>query len=270
MVSATSDEDLIKKNVLPPRNGNGQGSSILRNHTSPSQGEKSRRSINNTIIALEHLAKGLMPFEVRRAMNITPHQYVRISTRINKLAVKYQSRKIEELVFLAELRHNKVYREALEAFEQSKKDKDGKARPGNPIFLSVANESLRDIRKLLGLDKSADFINNGNMAILNWDSIHSANTQPEVQAIATVDPIEERIRELEKIAQEREYLLKETITNEENEVLEDTNHRVIELNADDVISSSQETVEPEPVKKVKLKIKPKVIVASTIDDMCAV
>jgi hypothetical protein len=180
-------------------------------------GNSNKRSISRirTLNILSMLNQGYTHLEIRTKFKMDSARYSYFHERINKLIRKEQSHKIEELVGQTMMRHQYVYRNACTEFEKSKYDSKGNRKPGSAILLQVMNESLRDLRKLLGLDRTADIINNGNMAIFQWDSLTNpaqnqnvdngvvpALESKVIQVSANVDPIESRIRELERLANE--------------------------------------------------------------------
>lgn len=300
MDSALLNDPCVDKHVIRPRkNGTPLFHSSIKEQAKkellaiPNVSEMKRRTRINALEMIEWMEKGLMPYEVKRKMGLKPEDFNAIQSRIKRIVQKYEARKVQELVFYAEIKHNYIYKQCIEAFEQSKTDAKGNKRPGNPIFLQVANETIRDLRKLLGLDKANDLINNGNLNVFNWDSLHSqgnqADTQPgqvAVTAISKVDPIEERIRELERRAAEREQELEETVKKEEDRI----DSRIVEISATNVDEQSdsdilfqEDTGEPNPIVAPIVKSKPKLklkiressgkkenVVKQTFDDLCAV
>lgn len=228
-------------------------------------GEMNRRAHINFNKYLDLLSRGYTPLQARKKVGITDKQRGNIEVKFHRIVKRYQARKTEEIVFLAELRHNHIYKTALEEFEKSKVDAKGNRRAGNPIFLQIANDSIKEVRKLLGLDKSnGDIINNGNMAVFNWDSLHnkqsnipqslpnSPSAVSSLQELQKVDPVEERIRQLERLAAEKK-LENERLIEEHGEPVNDhSDSQPVEEVQRRIVLKATKTVQPVKTDKVKV------------------
>lgn len=246
--------------------------------------EKKRRSIVNFTEYLDLLAKGYAPYQARQKLGIKDKTGAKtLENRTAKLIARLQARKLEELVFVAEIKHNFIYKSSLEEFEKSKIDpKTGSKRPGNPVYLQLANECIRDLRKLLALDRANDFVNNGQVNLFNWDSLHnkqgsnipqslpngqkvigsSLQESSEEGSLVKLDPVEERIRQLERLAAEKK-LENERLIEEHGEPINDySDSEPVEEIERRIVLKATKTVQPVKTEKVKVSA-----VVSSLDDL---
>lgn len=235
--------------------------------------EKRRLTRSKTLAIINLLGEGYSYWEIGKKLRMNQDALQRYKVRICKILQETQGQKIEELILYTQLRHGHIYKKAMEAFEESRTDSKGNKRAGNSVYLQVANESLRDLRKLLGLDRSNDFINNGHVNLFNWDSLHSRqvnlpqslpNSQPSAlsssQEMVRIDPVEERIRQLELLAAQKQR---------ENEGLIEKHGPPENDHADSPpVEEIQRRIVLKAVKPVEQKTESKVsIVAPSLDDL---
>lgn len=179
-------------------------------------GEKRRIRESRITRILELTQRGYSKFEISKELKIQFYKLDKYYKVINKRIKVDQSRRVEEWIWFVTQKYDYLYRQCIEAFEQSQKDSKGKPKPGNVVFLDAARNVLADFRKLTGIDKQPELVVSSNSvsASLNWDSITQGRMSPlsiqtnvpqlesaiEKPVSAYIDPIEQRIQEVRKLA----------------------------------------------------------------------
>jgi hypothetical protein len=174
-----------------------------------SQAVRKTRRRQYMVRMLGFMKKGYSVTQMSEELKCSYHYAYKMFAQLKKRIHLEQSASIEHLCSFVAHKYDVACGELLEAWDNSKTDPEtGKNKNPNIEYMQGLLDALRELRKLMGLDKTNDAqANQPTQAItVDWSSLLKAGRAlqqtdvKEAQALvsaATVDPVEQRIRTLQ-------------------------------------------------------------------------
>lgn len=188
----TGGKSISQSNPLYGDKAGRKGTSLLAK-------DARRRKMLTSIVDM--IERGYSVTQMSRELELPYATAYKMFIRAQKRIHVEQNVAIDMMCSNVSAKYQRIIKELFEAWQCSKTDKDGAYKAPNADYIDRMLIALRDVRKLMGLDKTIEPQQNTTINQLNWDTLLRAGRVVEntLSPAQESDSVEDKIKQLEAL-----------------------------------------------------------------------